>query len=105
MVGGRGFTSGAGVRRNLGSWSVYRSECAHRIPLMEAAGCNWEHVVCTRRIHVAGVYRAVAIAKATRIRHGCASPNADIYKLKNGAVPSMTSRSMNVLSVRRAPGK
>jgi len=44
-------------------------QSARRVPLVDAAGCIGEHVGGTRPIHLPGVFRAVAIAKATRIQY------------------------------------
>jgi hypothetical protein len=67
LVGSLGFRSGDDFRRNLGGWIVHRSRCALRHSCMDTARPLWRHVVCTRRIYVAGICHSVALAQATRI--------------------------------------
>jgi hypothetical protein len=68
MVRGRSFIAGVSLWRNMGSRYEFRSKCARRVPDVDAARCIWEYVVCTRRIHFAGVFRSVANTKTARIQ-------------------------------------
>jgi len=110
MVGGRGFTSGVGLRRNLGSRSVYRSECAHRVPLVDAAGCIWSMWVVLGASTSLAYFVQWRLRKATQHPAPLSSPNADIYQLKSGVMylsgrAFLSSASASLINANKCPSR